>query len=119
MPQTVNKPLYELTAGDIASEKVLTIPLTASLQDAAKLLAHGRHSGAPVVDATGRLVGVISVSDIVRSVAGQPTAGVGTVRSCDYQEAKRLPAAKRSSCANWKRVAAPSSAVARRWPAFR
>jgi CBS domain-containing protein len=42
------------------------IPLHMSLRDAARVLSRARITGAPVVDAAGRCVGVLSSTDFVR-----------------------------------------------------
>jgi CBS-domain-containing membrane protein len=60
------KPLAALTAEDVMSCAVKTIPQEMPLQEAARLLAHEQISGAPVVDTRGRCVGVLSATDFVR-----------------------------------------------------
>lgn len=60
------------TARDLMSHGAVTIPRAASLESAAQILDSENIHGAPVVDATGRLVGVITRSDIVRYVADMP-----------------------------------------------
>jgi CBS-domain-containing membrane protein len=63
-----------LTAADLMTAPVMTIPEQTSLREAARLL-HGSHiSGAPVVDAEGRCVGVLSSSDFVTwaETGGEP-----------------------------------------------
>jgi CBS domain-containing protein len=63
--KTVEKPLLSLTAADLMSPMLLTIPESMSLQGAAHLLAQAQVSGAPVVNSDGRCVGVISAHDFV------------------------------------------------------
>ncbi len=63
---TAHKSLFHLTAADIMSREVETIPQNLSLQAAASLLMHEQISGAPVIDGEGRCVGVISNTDFVR-----------------------------------------------------
>lgn len=53
------------TARDIMTSDVKTIPADATLQQAAELLAHHQISGAPVVDAAGAVVGMLSESDLL------------------------------------------------------
>jgi len=60
------KPLTALTAEDVMSRAVKTIPQDMPLQEAARMLAHEQISGAPVVDSRGRCVGVLSATDFVR-----------------------------------------------------
>ena len=62
---TATKPLLAKTAADLMTRQVVTIPGEMSLQAAAHLLARARISGAPVVDAEGRCVGVLSAADFV------------------------------------------------------
>ena len=58
-----------MIARDIMTRKVATIHPEASAQEAAQLLYQNRISGAPVVDADGKLIGVISERDYTRKVA--------------------------------------------------
>jgi len=62
------KPLLALWAADIMSHHVVMIPREMSLQGAARMLARAGVSGAPVVDATGRCVGVLSATDFMNWV---------------------------------------------------
>ncbi len=59
------KSLLGLTAADLMTTPVKTIPQDTSLREAAQLLTRERISGVPVVDADGRCVGVLSSSDFV------------------------------------------------------
>jgi CBS domain-containing protein len=52
-------------ARDIMNTKVITVPSTMDLRDLAKLFLDRGITGAPVVDAEGRLAGVISQTDLV------------------------------------------------------
>lgn len=53
-------------ASDIMVKDVITVAETTSLKEVARILAENKITGAPVVNAEGDLVGVISESDIVR-----------------------------------------------------
>jgi CBS domain-containing protein len=64
-------PLLELTAEDIMSREVVTIPQTASLREAAHTLRQANVGGAAVVDEQGRCVGVISAFDFLRWAEGE------------------------------------------------
>jgi CBS-domain-containing membrane protein len=57
------KPLLALTAADVMAREVVVIPAGTSMRAAAQLLADAQISGAPVVDADGRCVGVLSAAD--------------------------------------------------------
>jgi CBS domain-containing protein len=63
--RTAARPFLDLTAADLRTTPVMTIPQNTTLREAAHLLTHERISGAPVVDANGRCIGVLSSSDFV------------------------------------------------------
>ncbi len=63
--KTASKSLLNLTAGDLMTAPVMTIPQDMPLREAARLLSGAHISGAPVVDGSGRCVGVLSSSDFV------------------------------------------------------
>jgi len=65
MTTTKTKRLLDLTAADVMSREVLTIPHHMSLRAAAHRLAQAQVSGAPVLDDNGRCVGVLSTTDLV------------------------------------------------------
>jgi CBS-domain-containing membrane protein len=55
-----------LTARDIMTAEVVTIGPQASIEDLARLLENHKIGGVPVVEADGRLVGVVTQSDLVK-----------------------------------------------------
>jgi len=57
------KPLLQLSAQDLMSRSVVTIPEHMTLQGAARILSRSQITGAPIVDADGRCVGVLSSTD--------------------------------------------------------
>jgi CBS domain-containing protein len=59
------KAFLGLTAADLMSTPVMTIPQHMLLREAAQLLSRSNISGAPVVDGEGRAIGVLSSSDFV------------------------------------------------------
>jgi CBS domain-containing protein len=63
--RAATKSLLALTAADLMTTPVMTIPENTSLREAARLLLRSDISGAPVVDAAGRCLGVLSSSDFV------------------------------------------------------
>src|SRR5690348_10017931 len=71
---TTHKPFETLTAADVMSRDVMMIPERMALQAAAHLLSQSQISGAPVIDRNGVCVGVISTTDFVHWVEGQPQA---------------------------------------------
>jgi CBS domain-containing membrane protein len=88
-----------LTAEDLMSREVISIPQDLSLRAAARLLARSQISGAPVVDEAGVCVGVLSATDFIRWTERTETpicrdeADFGCV-CADWQvlEGKGLPA---------------------------
>jgi CBS domain-containing protein len=66
--QVAARPFLALTAADLMSTPVMTIPQETSLREAAHLLSGSHISGAPVVDTEGRCLGVLSSSDFVTCV---------------------------------------------------
>lgn len=68
---TTTKPFLSLTAAELMSTSVVAVPLEMSLQGAARRLSQAGVTGAPVVDADGRCVGVLSATDFVSWVEGR------------------------------------------------
>jgi CBS domain-containing protein len=58
--------LQELTVADVMTRDVAVIQGAASMQEAAAILLRAGASGAPVVNAEGRCVGVLSAVDFLR-----------------------------------------------------
>src|SRR5688500_7022523 len=82
----LDKPLQSLTAEDLMTSTVLTIPDNMSLRGAAHMLARDGISGAPVVDASGRCVGVISTTDFLRLAdKGVQLGPLAPHVDCDWQ----------------------------------
>jgi CBS domain-containing protein len=63
--KTTSKSFIALTAADLMTAPVMTIPPDMSLREAARLLHRANISGAPVMDSEGRCLGVLSSSDFV------------------------------------------------------
>jgi CBS domain-containing protein len=66
--KTFNKPLFALTANDLMTQTLVIVPQEMSLQGAAHLLMQSQVTGAPVVDETGKCIGVLSSMDFVHLV---------------------------------------------------
>lgn len=58
-----------ITANDVMNPNVLVVQEDMPVEELARFLVESDISGAPVVDPAGRLVGVVSVTDLARSVA--------------------------------------------------
>ncbi len=56
----------QLTARDIMSSEIITVATDMTVMELATMLTDQEISGAPVADGEGKLVGVVSVTDIVR-----------------------------------------------------
>lgn len=65
---TAQKPLLALCANEIMSRDLVLVPQEMSVQGAARLLSRAQVTGAPVVDAQGCCVGVLSATDFVHWV---------------------------------------------------
>jgi CBS-domain-containing membrane protein len=96
MTTLATKPFVTLTAADLMSRDVVTIPRHLSLRKAAHLLSNANVTGAPVIDARGVCVGVISATDFIHlaDVEGCPKAHEDAEEVCsEWQvlEVKNLP----------------------------
>ena len=71
------KPFLDLCAADLMSRDLRVIPDNMPLREAANMLLRNQVSGAPVVDHTGTLVGVLSATDFVRQLGRRGNAKTG------------------------------------------
>jgi CBS domain-containing protein len=69
------KSLLSLCAADIMSNHVVMVPREMSLQGAARMLTRAGVTGAPVVDANGRCIGVLSTTDFMHWVEADRKPG--------------------------------------------
>jgi CBS domain-containing protein len=67
----MTKPLAPTTVGELMAIEPIVLHANQSLDDAADVLDRSRISGAPVVDGSGSLVGVISQTDLIRARASE------------------------------------------------
>lgn len=58
-----------VTAGDLMRTNIVTVSYAAPLSEVERVLADARVSGAPVVDQSGQIVGVISLRDLIERYA--------------------------------------------------
>jgi len=62
--------LAQATVGSIMTRAPLSLPLSATVDDALLLLDRGRFGALPVVDRDGRVVGIFSTRDLLRAYRG-------------------------------------------------
>jgi len=74
---TLPKQVHLVTVGDLMTANPLSINEDADLQEAARLMAKHGISGLPVTDNTGKLVGIVTKSDIIKAVASSAKIGEG------------------------------------------
>ena len=60
-----------LTAQDIMTHEVVTVNENATVRELAALLLSRSISGAPVVDDAGKVIGVVSIGDLVKAVISE------------------------------------------------
>jgi len=75
--------MRDLVAKDVMNSDLITVPADMTVAELAEFLVENEISGVPVEDAEGRLVGVVSLSDVARSLTGRDEA-VLTHRDSDY-----------------------------------
>jgi CBS-domain-containing membrane protein len=63
-----------MRAHQLMTRKVITVGAAASIVDAANIMLENHVSGLPVIDETGKLVGIVSQGDFIRR------AEIGTQR---------------------------------------
>jgi CBS domain-containing protein len=63
--------MTNLTAGDLMTTEVVTVPPETPALSIARLLADRGISAVPVVDAEGRLKGIVTEADLIRRLAGE------------------------------------------------
>ena len=62
----------QVPVGEVMSRDVIMVRDDMTLQEVATFLTENQISGAPVEDPEGRLVGVVSLSDVARATSEQP-----------------------------------------------
>jgi CBS domain-containing protein len=98
---TLTKPFLALTAADLMTTDLVVIPRAMSLQGAAHLLLQSKITGAPVVDAEGRCIGVLSATDFLAWTDKGEHAAKRSPPSCatahsawQLMDVERLPASE-------------------------
>ena len=72
------------TAADIMARSELTLPPDLDIYDALSLLLKRKLTGAPVVDASARLVGMLTEKDCLKVVVGGALDGIPAGRVADH-----------------------------------
>ena len=81
-----------IIAADVMNPNVLVVQEDMTVEELARFLVESEISGAPVVDPEGRLVGVVSVTDLARTTADRHNADFfvsewgGTLRRDQIEE---------------------------------
>ena len=70
-----------ITASDLMNPEVLTVQTGMTVRELASFLIDNEISGAPVADSEGRLVGVVSLRDLMRVASIQPVVAPGTIEA--------------------------------------
>ena len=74
------KPWNQRTAEDVMKSPVLSLDSETPLSEAAAWMSDNQISGAPILDNSGRPVGVVSLFDIVTYLSGMDVPGGGFYR---------------------------------------
>lgn len=74
------------TVAEIMQAEVITVTPATPLVEFARIVAEDRISGAPVVEVGGRLVGIVSKTDLVeRMLEDDPRYGIGQGEEWNYE----------------------------------
>jgi len=75
------------TASEIMNTDIVKVPAEITVRALARLLQEKEISGAPVVDGTGNLMGVVSTADIARAAASEICADFDRLTAADIMTA--------------------------------
>jgi CBS domain-containing protein len=67
-----------VTVEDIMTRDVITVSPATPIHEAASLMVEHRVSNLPVIDAEGRLVGIVSRADLIRALAVSSVRGTAS-----------------------------------------
>lgn len=82
-----------LTARDLMTPDVVTVPPETPVMAMARLLADRGISAVPVVDAAGKVLGIVTEADLIRRLAGEedkPTSWFGALFADPASQAERF-----------------------------
>lgn len=74
-----------LSVGDVMSRQPVTVPTTASIEDALQRMRDGHVRRVPVVDDRGRLAGILALDDIFEYLATRASPVITPLRRPDPQ----------------------------------
>lgn len=107
---TKPRPANQIVVGEVVNGKLFACRPQDDVRDALKMMQKQRVRRLPVLDAEGRVAGILSINDIIRAAKPARTAKPGEVTNDDL-----LPALQ-SICTPWdgaeKRVAEQTAATA-------
>jgi CBS-domain-containing membrane protein len=86
--------LLRLTAGELMNREVKTLSADMTLKEAAQELSRLGLRGMPVVEQNRRVVGMLSLADLVRWVAQRNQQSAGKLQACAFQQVERHPGGK-------------------------
>lgn len=79
-----------LTAGDIMQTRIITVSDSAPLSEVERILTENRITGVPVTNQAGRVVGVISVKDLLDRYVEDPDSRPRRGRGFYHQSSEEL-----------------------------
>jgi CBS domain-containing protein len=79
-----------LTASDIMSTDIVKVPAATTVRALARLLQAKEISGAPVVDGTGNIIGVVSTADVARAAGSELLVDFDHLTAADIMTAGTL-----------------------------
>ncbi|WP_439596579.1 CBS domain-containing protein [Falsiroseomonas sp.] len=84
--------MTRLSARDLMTAEVLTVPPATPVMSIARLLAERGISAVPVLDGAGKLLGIVTEADLIRRLAGEsdhPTSWLASLFSNAERDAER------------------------------
>lgn len=80
----------ELTVGDVADREVVVINAGFNVDRALEIMSEAGVRRAPVVDGRGALVGIVTIDDLIETLAARLIGVVGVIRKQQRRERKEL-----------------------------
>ncbi len=79
-------PFHVHRVGEVMDRRVPTVPTSMSVHELARLVAGAdpelaRRQGTPIVDSAGRLVGIVTRSDLMRALDREPAGAMGVLEA--------------------------------------